>query len=234
MKALRWTIALVLCIAPAVSAGSIRMSKHDLAMTAGHARKPGQRETCTFCHIPRESGRPARPLWDTARDIKVTFISYASNARTSAPGASAPGANTPGRPSASTLACLSCHDGQAGSDQLYNPPAGADSTGGARSPARMLTSAGSGMADGHPVSFSYGSAYASDPGEFRPPTPGNPVTVQYRGRTVKLEGNNAATATVECSTCHNTHDPENDFMLVMDNSPESGTGSPLCLTCHNK
>ncbi len=206
MKTLRWTMVLVLCIAPTVSAGSIKMSKHDLAMTAG---KPGQRETCSFCHIPDESSPPERPLWDSGRDVKVSFTSHADDA----------GIDTPGRPSASTLACLSCHDGQAGGDQLYNPRARPGSRG---------------MADDHPVSFSYGAAYAANPEEFRPPAQGNPVTVQYRGRTVKLEGSNTATATVECSTCHNTHDPENEFMLVMDNSPESGTGSPLCLTCHNK
>ncbi len=231
------TVAVVVAASPAWAL-TIVDSKHDLSSGSSATTKSNVNEICVFCHTPHSANQTVAPLWNRLQDTTSTFTPYTSSTM----------GVSPGQPSGVSLACLSCHDGQLGLDQLYNYPNdtsydtmgeitfSGDVTG--SDPEKLATDAdgymGTDLSDDHPVSFVYNTAYTADTTGLRTAVAGNPVTVDNASVKVNLSGNSIATATLECSSCHDPHDNANEPFLVMDNSPSSGDGSPLCLTCHNK
>jgi predicted CXXCH cytochrome family protein len=122
------------------------------------------------------------------------------------------------------MLCMSCHDGTVSVLSMYNPPnAGTptvtalagriSATGQVVSNANMGTS----LTNDHPVNFTYNSALAVSDGGLRDPATTPAVAALIPG------------GTVQCSSCHTTHDPTNTPFLRTSN-----VGSALCLTCHIK
>jgi predicted CXXCH cytochrome family protein len=201
---------------------SIVNSKHDLGAGAG-------KEPCAFCHTPHGGDPSIAPLWNRTAPNPASFTMYASDTM----------ANLPGQPSNASLACLSCHDGvnaETTNHKVLNVPgSGAKGPKGDYSYAgncnchnvygtnpSLLTDTmyyyvGTDLRDDHPISMAYPTP-VQDP-DFKTPT-----DVVNAG--LKLFG---ATNTVECSSCHNVHDPVNTPFLRKSNA-----GSDLCYTCHTK
>lgn len=212
-----WTLS-----APGVSrAGTIVGSRHDLS-TAGSP------EVCVWCHTPHNANQTiTAPLWNRSVTT-ATFTLYSS-----------PTMDTnPGTPRPVSLLCLGCHDGvlspdQTGSGQdnkhaLLNYHGSPDYTsdpncerchtdiwGGGE---RVLV-LGTDLSNDHPISMPYPSP-AQDPGFNQPP---DPQEGWGEGSVRLVDGY------VECVSCHDVHDPDNDPFLNQSNAASS-----LCLVCHNK
>lgn len=123
--------------------------------------------------------------------------------------------STPGDVS---LMCLSCHDGSMAYDSLLNNP-GVSNKG--VMTGRVAIGA-DGLANDHPISIEYDPSKDSD---FAPVTNG-----RVGGLPLFVKSGDTGPATqVECSTCHDAHDPGNGNYLRMSNA-----SSNLCLTCHIK
>ena len=100
--------------------------------------------------------------------------------------------------------CLACHSVNA------SPVIGGTATD------FRLFAIGMDLTNDHPVNFDYDAALFGADGELVDPTDGAVAPLLFGGK-------------VQCSSCHDVHDPTHVPFLVMDNS-----GSTLCLTCHVK
>ena len=88
---------------------------------------------------------------------------------------------------------------------------------------------GNDLRNDHPVAIVYETARAANSAEF--------VTQQISGTKISvgssapvpLYGSSTATATVECSSCHDAHNNSLGNFLRKAN-----TGSAMCLSCHIK
>jgi predicted CXXCH cytochrome family protein len=101
-------------------------------------------------------------------------------------------------------------------------------------PPNIGNSSGAGLANDHPVDFTYSAALATAAGGLQTPTEGASVRIPSVGKTKPLplfkDQNTDASGRLECATCHNPHDNSlngGNYFLRMDN-----TGSALCLNCH--
>lgn len=204
-----------------IAHGGILGSKHDLAT-------PGTISPCMFCHAPHSARTDLQyvPLWNLeARS--TTYQMYSS------PTMSNP---SPSMPSSVSLACLTCHDGSGSigdsqhhimtinkstymddySDCSKCHPGSRDNDNDMYSDI-LMTSIGTDLRNDHPISIPYPTP-AQDP-DFFPSS-----SVESGGLRLFY-----ADKKVECSTCHNPHDPSNTPFLRKSNA-----GSALCLSCHNK
>ncbi len=187
---------------------AISGSAHDFS---GDTWSGGQ--TCGICHTPHSASSTIAPLWNHTLSAAV-YTLYSSPSLNAAVG----------QPSASSKACLSCHDGTVA----------LDSFGGSTSGTSFLTGSDNLTADisnDHPVSFAYNAALAATDGELFDPT----------AKTVAVLGGKSITdgmligGNLECGSCHDVHAGKGDagvsgnHLLIVNN-----TGSALCLTCHNK
>lgn len=219
--------AVLACVAltatAAFAAGTVVGSKHDLRATGGGtATGTGFVEVCAACHTPHQAAaaNSQDPLWNHTGTATTAFGVYASTTLNATP--TNIGGALMGSQSTSML-CMSCHDGTVSVLSMYNPPnSGAgtvtaiasriDATGRIISTANVGTS----LVDDHPVNFTYDAALVLlDPGL----KPANDV-----GVAPLIPG-----GTVQCSSCHDVHDPTNVPFLVKSNA-----ASALCLTCHIK
>ncbi|MBZ5628460.1 MAG: cytochrome c3 family protein [Acidobacteriia bacterium] len=146
-------------------------------------------------------------LWD--RDFSTqTFGVYDSPSmqnKAAEIGGATPLQNTDAR--MNSLLCMSCHDGVTTPNLTANTgPTGSVSVG---NPANSF-----GLQNDHPVNMSH------DPTKNAQLTP--VATVTGGGLTLYGSAN-----TVQCSSCHTTHDPTNGSFLRKAN-----TNSALCTTCH--
>lgn len=202
-------------------------SRHDLS-SAGE-------QICIYCHTPHyaNTDKSGLPLWNRAISDAVTFTMYSSATMDAAPPAG-------GKPSLASLACLGCHDGVNATvnyngnnvstkHDLLSGPGGSipDMTSNPNcerchtnfySGNRRVLVLGTDLSNDHPVSIVY-------------PTPAqDPAFVQPASGAVNgLPLFGTSKNQVECSTCHNVHDPANAPFLRVAN-----TGSALCYKCHNK
>lgn len=214
------TVVVVLMAAGqrATFAGVIAGSKHDMS-----GRGWGTTELCKFCHTPHLAQNvTGAPLWNHQTTTK-TYVMYSLT--TSASFQGTPSAS----PGATSLLCLSCHDGTVAIDSF--------ATGGAlRTPATVFMSSTNligngtaGLTRDHPISFTYDSALvtadqaASGSATPQLATPNANGTVGT-GTTLPLYANK-----MECATCHTSHDNANGMFLRTSN-----TGSAMCLICHKK
>jgi predicted CXXCH cytochrome family protein len=204
-------------------------------------------EVCVYCHTPHSanSGIDA-PLWNRNTPTASYTVYSSSTMDTS-----------PGQPSGISLACLSCHDGTIAVDEIINAPGSGANTydlPGTQwyhgEPSRSDTAGhgkmslgkmsddncggchGTGMFGAHIASASYLTTDLSDDHPISMPIPDSVDDPDFNTPTeivnagLKLFG---STDTVECSSCHNVHDPEIEPFLRKDNA-----GSDLCSTCHTK
>ena len=236
---------LCLTASPAVIAGTVVGSKHDLGSGNYYGGVMAETsEICVFCHTPHNANNQGEmagaPLWNRRLTDTGSFLMYTSPTMD---------ATCLATPSGVSLACLSCHDSANGGavsaffdqgDQhdLVNPsnalPAGADA-GGASCVACHGTPGGrngdipyprlyeewqigNDLRNDHPISLLYADTLNLDNYFNTPPDPeeGWSDVKLYQGR-------------VECPSCHNPHDPDNVPFLR-----KTMNGSALCLTCHNK
>jgi predicted CXXCH cytochrome family protein len=249
------TMLVILGIAISAQSASIVGSRHDLhwALTLpdmgfwGTYNDYG--EVCVYCHTPHGANSAGNaPLWN--RNYPTgPYIPYDSPTMDK---------KAPDMPNSESLACLSCHDGTIAVDEILNMPGTGWSPSGERGTLTALDSwpnpgygyhgkltttgdafvncavachggsliagtdftagaLGTDLSNDHPISMAYPST-GDDP-FFK-------TTAEVASGGLKLFG---GTNTVECSSCHNVHDPANKPFLR-----KSNTGSALCYTCHDK
>ncbi len=242
---------------------SIIGSRHDLSFFNqrgynGSTSGPMQgftfndyREACIYCHTPHNASAVA-PLWNRNLPDSAGYQLYDS------PNFDSTVLNGP---DGISLACLSCHDGTISVDDIRRKPAyhgwsdskvhyrmDATKAGRGSQSCAKCHSRGDGgiggvnaahdatvrylsqdLRDDHPISMVYPTR-EKDP-QFIQPT----ITKKDGGRAFTngiqtYEGNK-----VQCATCHDIHNPDEDnsegrdpFLRV------SNKGSALCLTCHEK
>jgi predicted CXXCH cytochrome family protein len=214
---------------------------HDLsagsALRNSNATIDGQ--TCIFCHTPH-GGSNTIPLWNRSAPTGATYQLYTSSTTNSTTTGAQLAASVSG-------ACLSCHDGTIAVDVLsdvnglaFGPAVTFSKQGSAKSTygstggvSNMMNGGlpflGGDLRNDHPVAIVYETARAAKPAEF--------VTQQISGSVISvgasaplpLYGASAATATVECASCHNAHNNSLGNFLRKAN-----TGSAMCLSCHIK
>ncbi|MDH5528061.1 MAG: hypothetical protein OEY97_12225 [Nitrospirota bacterium] len=246
-----------------VMADSIVGSRHDLSHfnQRGYGGSPSgpmqgftfndYREACVYCHTPH-NGSPVAPLWNRNLSDPEGYQMYSSPNFDSKPG---------NAPDGISLACLSCHDGTVAVDDIRNKPqfhGWADSqvhykmdymdqNRGSQSCAKCHSRWGGGIGgvnaahdasvryltqdlrDDHPISMAFPSKRV-DP-QFHQPT----VSKDDGGRAFENGIQTYEGDKVQCATCHDIHNPDEDnsegrdpFLRV------SNQGSALCLTCHEK
>jgi len=220
---------------PASSGESIVGSRHDLSTSSTP-------QVCEFCHTPHHANDniTGLPLWNRAETTQ-TFTTYGSPSMNTTPGQ--PGSAT-SYPGVSTRMCLSCHDGVNASavvhgngvstkhDLVYPPGGGMpDMTSYPNcerchpdyySGRKRVLVLGTNLGNDHPVSMPYPN-FADDP-DFQTP----PSASSGWGGTSKYDVK-LFYGSVECSSCHEPHDPRYGSFLRKPN-----TTSGLCLTCHKK
>lgn len=240
------SLIILLGLPLAAAAASIVGSRHDLSWAAAKTGDHGlgglenYNEVCVYCHTPHGANTTGGPLWN--KDFTTSAASYAVYS-------SATLDSTPSAPGALSLLCLNCHDGATGVSSVRNAPnSGWTDTIGFASPGLMLdydesnpfnfgrcgichspngfygglpdfTKAflGTDLSDDHPIGISF-------------PAPGQDDGFNLPGDTVNgwidvplFNGK------IECTTCHDVHDPQNVPFLTISN-----TGSALCTRCHTK
>ena len=246
-------IILITCLfaVSAAYSGTIVGSKHDLLEV--YYTSPGNHsmlmekygEVCVYCHTPHgaNTGSDA-PLWNRNNPTGSYTVYNSSTMDT-----------TPGQPSSISLACLSCHDGTIEVDEILNAPGSGTNTYDLPGtqwyhgvPSRSDT-AGHGrmsigtMGDGncggchdtgmfgaHIATASYLTTDLSDDHPVSMPIPDSAADPDFNtpedivSAGLKLFG---STNTVECSSCHNVHDPDESPFVRKSNAV-----SDLCSTCH--
>jgi len=254
-KTFLFAAAIVLAAASTSNAqftATIAGGPHDLsngsAVRNSDAAINGQ--TCVFCHVPH-GGSPSLPLWNRANPTGAAYQVYASSSMTGV-------ATGAGIASGISGACMSCHDGTIAVDVVTNVnglPFGTGTTGGTvaftAGPNRKGTYSngtggsanlmsggspfiGSDLRNDHPVAIVYQTVQTADPGHYLPVTQvGSKIYINGAAGQLPLYGTSTANATVECSSCHDSHNNSlngtSGGFLRMAN-----TGSQMCKTCHNK
>lgn len=207
--------------------GGLVGSKHDLTLS-------GTISPCMFCHTPHNSRTDLKfvPIWNVKQTTPATYQMYSSSTMSNP---------SPASPSGVSLACLACHDGSGvlgdGQHQidLVSHPEYMDIAivncskchdGSTNPDVNMISGIlghdgggmiGTDLRNDHPISIPYPTP-AQDPDFF-------PVASALSGG-IKLFDTDQK---VECSSCHDPHDPTNTPFLRKSNA-----GSALCTTCHNK
>ncbi len=223
------TVILVIATVQVMNA-QIKGSMHDLSSSGPsggvHASTT---QICVFCHTPH-SQSATQYLWNRDDTSSVSYTMYSSP--TMQQTATAPG-------DASKM-CLSCHDGTVAYNSLINNPGS-----GVGTPISITTSnkmsgwdsLGTDLSNDHPIGIAYptsgsnsGFNNATPGGTYIVGEVGNNAYVKNSGETIELplSGSTVGSATVECTSCHNPHNPSNGEFLRYKN-----TGSQICLTCHN-
>ena len=225
---------------------------HDLsngsAVRNANATINGQ--SCVFCHVPH-SGSTNLPLWNRASPTGAAYQIYTSSTSKAV-------ATPAGVAAGISGACMSCHDGTIAMDVVTNVnglPFGTAPTGGSvaftAGPNRKATYSngtsgtanvmsgglpfiGSDLRNDHPVAVVYQTALSADPTHYAPIVQqGARIYINGTGGPVPLYGTSAATATIECASCHDSH---NNSLNGTNGGflRQANTGSQLCRACHNK
>jgi predicted CXXCH cytochrome family protein len=215
---------LILLTPPAEAAGTVVGSRHDLRATGGGTPTgTGLAEVCVVCHTPHQAAtaNSQDPLWNHTATATAAFGVYTSVTTNATPITDIGGAPI-GSQSLSML-CMSCHDGTVSVLSMYNPPNTGFATtavpGRISATGQIISNAnmGTSLTNDHPVNFTYNTALATADGGLRDPATTPAVAALIPG------------GTVQCSSCHTTHDPTNVPFLRVSNA-----ASALCLTCHIK
>lgn len=209
-------------------AQGIAGSKHDLSYNVD----PVSNQICMYCHTPHKGNDSLSdinaPLWNRVIDRTKVYATYTSPTMV----------GSPGNPNLTiSVLCLGCHDGTHAMASAYgysfddkhevingqglNQRAewvncASCHTAGGTGPAKDSMKLGPDLTNDHPIAVSYPSGFTS---RFRTPPDAQRGWVDaplFNGK-------------VECSTCHQVHNPSIPPFLRKDNS-----GSALCITCHVK
>lgn len=181
-------------------------------------------QICVYCHTPHNNNTAIdAPLWNRNTPAgPYTMYSSSSLDMTIA-----------GSPQGVSLACLSCHDGSIGLDQIINIPSGSTVTPSGTTIETCATQCHTGnnppdglnfqgtfldadLSNDHPISITYD------------PTKDPKFHAAASGKVGNLPLYGSGKDQVECASCHNPHDNSNRPFLRMAND-----NSALCLTCHD-
>ncbi len=206
------------------AAGTVVGSRHDLRATGGGTPTGnGLTEVCVVCHTPHQAAGAADqdPLWNHTGTATTAFGVYASTTMNAVPtniGGAAMGAQSV------SMLCMSCHDGTVSVISMYNPPNAGTPTvtavaGRISATGQIISNSnmGTSLVNDHPVNFTYNTALATADGGLVDPAASPTVTSWLSG------------GTVQCSSCHDSHDPTFVPFLRATN-----VASALCTTCHIK
>jgi predicted CXXCH cytochrome family protein len=181
-------------------------------------------QVCVFCHTPH-SNQSTAILWNRTA-TGATFTVYSSPTME----------GTVPQPASASLRCLGCHDGTVALNSILNSPGSGPGTPPTVTPTHIdtagtrLTRLGTDLGNDHPVSFVYATHQATD-SKLRAASlvDGKPVVVSG-AISLPLSGTATATATLECTSCHDPHGVTGVpvFQRV------ANTASQLCFTCHVK
>jgi predicted CXXCH cytochrome family protein len=169
-------------------------------------------QICIFCHTAHNADTTVvdAPLWNHTVTTK-NYQLYNSPTMDA----------IPDQPSGASRLCLSCHDGTIAVDS-YGGRTGTLFLKG------NLAVGADGLANDHPVSFTYDDALASkDGGLFSPSS-----TPSGLGSTIAKDM--LFNGQLQCASCHDVHNGSaaatvNDNLLLI-----TQIQSRLCLTCHDK
>jgi predicted CXXCH cytochrome family protein len=195
--------AVMVAMAASVHAASgVKGSPHDFSGAAWME----EGEMCLPCHIPHHAitdigGHEAAFLWNH----EVTTQNFLTESTNVVLGAS-------------SLACLSCHDGVTAVDS-YSGKSGTVLMGHINPDAVI----GTDLMDDHPVGVLYGTSTRRAQSTLS----GSTWVVKSGTSSLRLNGASKTTARVECTTCHTPHSNANEGFLRMSNA-----GSALCAACH--
>jgi predicted CXXCH cytochrome family protein len=194
--------AVMVAMATAVQAASgIKNSPHDFSgddwMTEG--------EMCLPCHIPHHAivdigGQESAFLWNH----QVTTQDFLTESTNIVLGAS-------------SLACLSCHDGVTAIDSYSGK------TGTIKLFRNSDANIGTDLRDDHPVGVKYGTSTRRAQSTLS----GDTWVVKSGSTSLRLNGASKQDARLECTTCHTPHSNAIEGFLRMSN-----TGGALCTACH--
>ncbi len=202
---------------------NVAATKHNLSSTqpdkVNNISTADTAFVCGFCHSPHtEAGGPA-PLWNRGASA-ATYTMYSSATLDM---------TIQGSPASISLACLTCHDGTVGFDQLINGAGSGNyaATGADQGWAFTLnsvaaldtmpvgvTNLGTTLTGDHPISVTYD------------PTADTAFNSLASVQTA-LQLYGASENQVECASCHNPHESTNATFLRV------GIDT-LCTTCHIK
>ena len=127
-----------------------------------------------------------------------------------------------GQQSASSKACLSCHDGTVALGSF-----------GGRTSSVFISGSdklGTNISNDHPVSFTYNAALATADGTLNNPTV---KTVSALGGKT-IDAGMLIGHKVECASCHDVHAVKGNSATDIKLLLVKNTASALCLTCHKK
>lgn len=215
-------------------------SPHDFSGESWNNNPADPNTVCGVCHTPHHADPVLGPLWNHTSS-GGGFTMYANGA--------APGANvrfTPAsQPNASSLACLSCHDGTV----AINSYGGGIQGGGSGVTITNSANLTKNLTHSHPISFTYDVnlialdkwLYNPDTTQVLQPVSGGGAFVSGVNMSINgflLNGNH----TVECSSCHDVHNQEgspfdvtyNPHLVKINGIDANNNGSLLCRSCHNK
>ncbi|SRR6266545_272031 len=223
----RILIILIVCLmAGTAVAQTVVGSKHDLRATGGGTPTgTGMTEVCVVCHTPHQDTTANRqyPLWNRSLSSQASYGVYSSATLNASPAPADLGGATMGSAATSNL-CLSCHDGTVSVLSMLNPPNSGSPTvtavaGRIDATGKIISAAnvGTDLRDDHPVNFNYNTALATADGGLKDPAATPAVAALL------------SSGKVQCTSCHEVHDPTNTPFLRMSNA-----ASALCTTCHNK
>lgn len=201
-------LALFLVFSTSAFAGksqSVIGSQHDLSPTGSGPVKSSVGSACAFCHAPHNVLGNVTPLWDHQLSTQ-SYTPYNSSTYNSGP-------QTPS--GSSSKLCLSCHDGTVAVGLTASK--GAIATTGSMA---AIDNLGTNLSTGHPV----GMTPAND-GQLASSLFANPPVT--KDPAVKLVGGK-----VECVTCHDPHEQNNDPAVPMFLARSNANGA-MCLACHD-
>jgi hypothetical protein len=195
---------------------------------------------CTVCHTPHHADASAGPLWGHTMSGN-TYKMY--GAAPISPGSTIKATIDPA-PAASSLACLSCHDGTVALN-AYGGRIGSGAT--LAGTVYQIAEGGTDLSHSHPISFVYDSTlWGLDKGLNNPSssvlTPASDPNFQF-GADMSINGFLLGGKNrLECSSCHDVHNQEgspwnlvtNPKLLRINGVDQNGVGSLLCRSCHNK
>lgn len=219
----------------------IEGTAHDFSQESWVSRN----DVCGTCHVPHAPAGEAQPipLWTHAMSTN-SFTPFSS------PQLQSLGITIPAPlPGSVTMACLSCHDGSVAVNQGFTSLSGTAAVNITSYNTAFQIGAGGDLSHVHPVSFSYDTAQAADPGGLNPSsgplpsfipnqTPGywNPAATISKAM---LTGGVAGGNMMECSSCHDVHAQignaaKGGLLLKISGVDTANRGSTLCRACHIK
>ncbi|MGE5359209.1 MAG: cytochrome c3 family protein [Bacteroidales bacterium] len=187
--------------------GAMLGGKHDMRATGNTG------DSCAGCHTPHNANATYKAvLWNRSYvPTAAAFTPYDANVNSDFKG----GAVSLGTGSATSLLCMSCHDGTSALNAVIDTPSGTTFKTGAVPGASLI---GVDLSNDHPVGFSYDTSITGQGAPARLVQTPDPTKV-------KLFGNTGARR-VECASCHDAHSTAGGFLR----SPN--TNSAMCLACH--